>query len=126
FRDLQRHYRQIGTVYPTYFECPRVMGGSWGPNDPLVTRWAQIRQIKVLPRFDCQRRTTLHGMLTDPTARAVAIDQMITLVRTYGYDGVNVDFEGAEATDRDALTSFITTLASQLHAIGKRITVEVS
>ena len=21
FRDLQRHYRQIGTVYPTYFEC---------------------------------------------------------------------------------------------------------
>ena len=21
FRDLQRHYRQIGTVYPTYYDC---------------------------------------------------------------------------------------------------------
>jgi spore germination protein YaaH len=126
FLDLQRHYRQIGTLYPTYFECPRTVGDSWGPDDPLVTRWAQLRRIKVLPRFDCQRRTTLHQMLTDPTARAVAIDQMMTLVRTHGYDGVNVDFEGAEATDRGALTSFVTALASQLHAIGKQITVEVS
>ena len=27
FRDLQRHYQQIGTVYPTYFDCRRGDGG---------------------------------------------------------------------------------------------------
>ena len=26
-----------------------------GAEDPLVTRWAQMRQILVMPRFDCQR-----------------------------------------------------------------------
>ena len=36
FRDLQRHYRQVGTVYPTYFECREIRAGrSWA----TTIRW---------------------------------------------------------------------------------------
>jgi spore germination protein YaaH len=126
FRDLQRHYRQIGTVYPTYFECEKTQGALVGRDDPLVTRWAQLRRIRVLPRFDCQKPAALHSILTDPAVRAATMADLVGLVRRHGYDGVNIDFENGPATDRDALTAFVSELAAQLHAIGKDLSVEVS
>jgi spore germination protein YaaH len=126
FRDLQRHYRQIGTVYPTYFECHDPDAAVSGRDDPLVTRWAKLRRIEVQARFDCQRPVALHAILTDPAVRARTIARLVELVRSHGYDGINVDFENGAATDRDALTSFVGDLGARLHSIGKRVSVEVS
>jgi spore germination protein YaaH len=126
FRDLQRHYRQVGTVYPTYFECRVADGLVTGRDDPLVTRWSQLRGIAVLPRFDCQRPTTLHRVLTDASVRETVIASLVELVRRHGYDGLNIDFENGAASDRDALTAFVSDVAVRLHGIGKRLTVEVS
>ncbi len=126
FRDLQRHYRQVGTVYPTYFECEKTRGALVGEDDPLVTRWAQLRRIRVLPRFDCQKPAALHLILTDPSVRAATISGIVALVRKHGYEGINIDFENGPATDRDALTAFVSDLAKELHAIGKDLSVEVS
>jgi spore germination protein YaaH len=126
FRDLQRHYTQIGTVYPTYYDCYGPAGAIRGIEDPLVTHWAQLRRILVMPRFDCQRPDTIHQILTNSASRASTIAGLMNLVRTYGYDGLNLDFEAGYATDRDAFTSFSAALAQQLHAIGKRLTAEVS
>jgi spore germination protein YaaH len=125
FRDLQRHYRQIGTVYPTYFDC-YAPSQFQGADDPLVTRWSQLRRIAVMPRFDCQSPVRLHAILTDPATRAATISTLVSVVRDTGYDGLNLDFEAGYATDRDALTSFVGDLASQLHALGKRLSVCVS
>jgi spore germination protein YaaH len=126
FRDLQRHYRQIGTVYPTYYECEDPHGALIGRDDALVTRWAKLRRIRVLPRFDCQRPGALHAILTDGGVRAATIARIVELVRRYSYDGINIDFENGPATDRDALTAFVAELATRLHAIGKDLSVEVS
>ena len=126
FRDLQRHYRQIGTVYPTYFECRSADAAITGSEDRLVTSWARLRGIQVLPRLDCQRPTALHSILTQPDRRDATIATLVDLVRRHGYDGINIDFENGAATDRDALTAFIARLAERIHAIGKRLTVEVS
>jgi spore germination protein YaaH len=126
FRDLQRHYRQIGTVYPTYFECREPDAAVIGRDDRLVTRWAQLRGIQVHARFDCQRPAALHAILTDAKVKAATITRLAELVRVHGYDGVNVDFENGAAADRAALTAFVTDLAARLHAAGKRISVEVS
>jgi spore germination protein YaaH len=126
FRDLQRHYRQIGTVYPTYFECREPDAAVIGRDDPLVTRWAQLRRIRVHARVDCQRPAALHSILTNPAVRAATIARLLELARRHGYEGLNIDFENGAATDRDALTSFIADLAARLHAAGKELSVEVS
>jgi spore germination protein YaaH len=126
FADLQRHYRQIGTVYPTYFDCRRADAGIIGKDDPLVTRWAQMRKIAVLPRFNCQHGPTLNMMLRNPAVRETTMTNLVGLVQRYGYDGINLDFEAGFETDRDALTAFVAEIARRLHAIGKRVTVEVS
>ena len=126
FRDLQRHYTGIGTLYPTYFDCRAQDGAITGSDDPLITNWSQLRGILVLPRFNCQREGTLHRVLTDVAVRSATITGLVELVRDHGYDGINIDFENGAASDRDALTSFVSDLASRLHAIGKRLSVEVS
>jgi spore germination protein YaaH len=126
FRDLQRHYRQIGTVYPTYFDCRSSDGAFTGRDDPLVTQWSRLRRIEVHPRFNCQRPATLHRILTEPALRAATIARLLDLARRHDYDGVNIDFENGAAGDRDALTAFVSDATAQLHAIGKRLSVEVS
>jgi spore germination protein YaaH len=126
FRDLQRHYRQIGTVYPTYFDCRRADAGIIGKDDPLVTRWAQMRRIVVMPRFNCQHGPTLNMLLRNATVRERTLANLVGLVQTYGYDGINLDFEAGFETDRDALTSFVAELGRRMHAMGKKIAVEVS
>jgi spore germination protein YaaH len=125
FEDFQAHYTQIGVVYPTYFDCG-TGGQLLGRDDPLITGWARARGVKVLPRFNCQRTTVLHQILTDPNLRRAWLDGMVALVQQNGYDGVNVDFEAGAAADRAGMTSFITELASRLHGIGKLLSVAVS
>jgi spore germination protein YaaH len=125
FTALREHYERIGTLYPTYYECA-ADGSIAGGNDALVTGWAQLRAIRVMPRIDCQSSTRLHRILTDPATRAAVLASLGELAATHGYDGLNVDFEAGLASDRDALTSFVTELAAILHGQGKRISVAVS
>lgn len=125
FADFRAHYRQIGVVYPTYYDCT---GGAQleGEDDPLVTRWAQARRVGVLPRVNCQRTATVHAILTDQAVRTRWLDQLTALVADHGYDGVSIDFEAGPAADREALSTFVETLAGRMHAAGKRLTIAVS
>jgi spore germination protein YaaH len=125
FVDFRDHYRSIGFVYPTYFDCT-VDAGVSGRDDPLISRWAQARRVRVLPRINCQRTTTIHKILTDPPTRAHWIDALSALVDEHGYDGVSLDFEAGAATDRAVLSSFVADLAARLHANGKLLSIAVS
>ena len=126
FLDLQRHYTQIGTLYPTYFDCDSRDGSVKGDDNPAITSWAQLRRIRVLPRFNCQEPELLHRVLTDPVTRDSTIAALVELVRRNGYDGINLDFENGAATDRDALSAYVERLGDELHALGKRLAVDVS
>ncbi|MBV9213676.1 MAG: hypothetical protein JOZ25_08535, partial [Actinobacteria bacterium] len=125
FADFRAHYQEIGTVYPTYFNC--APDATWvGQDDPLVTQWAQARGVKVLPRMNCQNSALLDQVLNDANLRSQWIDNIVSLVQANGYDGTILDFEAGYASDRSAYTSFVTELASRLHAIGKLLSVAVS
>jgi spore germination protein YaaH len=125
FKDLQAHYMEVGTVYPTYYECNNT-GAFNGADVPLITNWARLRGIKVEARWNCQQTTTLHRLLTNPAARAALEAQMVSAAVASNWDGVNIDFEAGAAADRPYLTIFITELAAALHAQGKTLSMEVS
>jgi spore germination protein len=125
FRDFQAHYQEIGTVYPTYYECNSA-GTFLGNDVPLITSWARARGVKVEARWDCQNTTTLHFLLSSPTTRAALEAQMVNGAIANNWDGINVDFEAGAAADRNLLTTFITELATQLHAAGKTLSMEAS
>ncbi len=125
FEDFEAHYQQIGVVYPTYYNCGR--GGSiTGSDVPLVTEWAQARKVEVLPRLNCQEPTFEDEILNDPSVGQSMIEGLASLCRTYGYQGIQVDFEGAQPAERSPFTSFITALAEKLHSQGDKLSTVVT
>jgi spore germination protein YaaH len=125
FDDLQAHYQQIGVVYPTYFDCGR-QGLVTGKNDPLVTGWAQARQVAVMPRLNCQNPADENEILNEPSVQEKMINELATLGQTNGYAGFQIDFEGAQPSERNAFTAFITALAARLHAQGEKLSTVVT
>jgi spore germination protein YaaH len=126
FEALQRNYRRIGTLYPTYFQCKRNSTTVLGSDDSLVTSWAKLRRLPVMPRFNCQDPATLHLILTNPTAREASIAALMAIVRKHGYEGLNLDFEGGYADDRDDLTRYAHRIGRLLRAEGRKLSLEVS
>ncbi len=54
--------------------------------------------------------------LTNATAKQTFIDTIIALIQYRNADGVNIDFEGIPSSQRNNLTSFMTSLSTQLKA----------
>jgi spore germination protein YaaH len=125
FDDLQSHYQQVGVVYPTYFNCG-VGGEVTGQDDPLVTGWAEARKIEVLPRLNCQNVADEEQILNEPAARERMINELSALCEAHGYQGIQIDFEGASPAERNPFTAFITALAARLHAHGQKLSTIVT
>jgi spore germination protein YaaH len=125
FEDLEAHYQQIGVVYPTYFDCGSE-GKVLGQDDPLVTGWSLARKIAVMPRLNCQNPNDETQILTNAGFREKFIGGLVSLCEQYGYQGIQIDFEGAPPSDREPFTAFITELAARLHAIGDKLSTIVT
>ena len=55
-------------------------------------------------------------VLASPAAQQRAIDALVALAQTKGYDGIDLDWELIPVADRDAFSHFATDLATALHA----------
>ncbi|MGH2854816.1 MAG: fibronectin type III domain-containing protein [Solirubrobacteraceae bacterium] len=125
FFDLEAHYQQIGVVYPTYFNCGvggEVTGSDWS----LVTDWARARQVAVMPRLNCQNPVDEDQILNEPAAGQRMIDELAALCQNDGYQGIQIDFEGAQPAEREPFTAWITALAARLHAQGDKLSTVVT
>jgi spore germination protein YaaH len=123
--DLRAHARSVGVVYPTYFDCAVGNGALTGADVAPLTAYARSQQILVMPRFNCQDGATVHLILTDRAVRAATLSRLVAIARDRAYGGLNLDLENDGASDRQALTAFVATLAARLHALGKRLSVVV-
>jgi spore germination protein YaaH len=125
FADLQAHYRQIGVLYPTYFNCG-AEGVVLGRDDALVSEWARARKIEVMPRLNCQNPGDETTILTNLTVREKFIEKLASLCRELSYNGMQIDFEGAPPSDREPFTAFITQLAAVLHGQGDKLSTVIT
>jgi spore germination protein YaaH len=66
-----------------------------------------------------------HSAIGNWANRSRAVSSIANLVLTYGYDGVNIDFESVPYYDRAALTAFMKDLSQALRPAGKLVTISV-
>ncbi len=133
FADLRAHVGALGVVYPTYFEC--APGGVVvGAPNPAIDAYAAAHGLVEEPRFTCQDGAVVHRLLTLPALRARTLAQLVALAAGPSsaglaagptYSGLNLDLENDGARDRGALSSFMRALAARLHALGRRLSVDV-
>jgi chitinase len=64
--------------------------------------------------------------LIDPTARAATVRDLASLCATYGYDGIDVDWEFPDATTVDAWTSLLTELRTALDAVHPGLSISAA
>jgi spore germination protein YaaH len=125
FADLQRHAGAVGIVYPTFYECRAGSGALTGAAVPAIGGYTSARGLTVMPRFNCQDGPTVHRILTEPRRRAATL-AALTRIATQGSNrGVCLDLENDGPQDRQAMSSFVATLAAMLHARHRRLTVVI-
>lgn len=66
-----------------------------------------------------------HSILTDPEIREKVLEGIVKIVAEKNYDGINIDFEGIDPADREALSRFICDLSERLHGLGKELSIDV-
>lgn len=62
--------------------------------------------------------TAVHRVLTNERLRAKLVNDIVWLVRHYGYTGVNIDLEGIPTGDRWAFNAFLRTLDKKISPYG--------
>jgi spore germination protein YaaH len=123
--DLERHAGSVGIVYPTYYSCETPGGAVTGAPQAAIASYAAARGLRVMPRFNCQDGPTVHRILTEPARRAATLAALVRIATQGANRGVCLDLENDGAEDRQAMSSFVTTLAGLLHARHRRLTVVV-
>ncbi len=99
-------------------------------NKPLILSLARSNGVKVLPtiqnfgvsNFD---PTVIHSIINDPVARSGHVAEIVNLVVTEGYDGIDIDYENLAANDCIAFSAFITELGYALKQHQKLLSVTV-
>jgi hypothetical protein len=67
----------------------------------------------------------VRSILSSPGTQKRAIDSLVALAVTKGYDGIDIDWELIPATQRDAFSGFMAALATALHAHDRLLSVAV-
>ncbi|WFR71356.1 glycosyl hydrolase family 18 protein [Prescottella defluvii] len=111
-----------GTVAATEGSDPQADTG-------LATRLGDgdIRTIPTITNTTAGQwdRDTVARVLSDPDLRRAHVDALTALVRTHGFDGVQIDYENLLSADRAGFSSFIAELGTALHRIGSVLYVAV-
>ncbi len=69
--------------------------------------------------------TTIENLLSSTSKMDAAISEIVTLAKRYDMDGVNMGFEHVSPTMRSAYSTFLTKLATRLHAEDKLLMTTV-
>ena len=77
--------------------------------EPWVTLIAQAhaKHIRVVPTIMWSNSDAIHAILSSTTKRITLEDAITALVKTNGYDGIDIDFEGKKAADKDYFSTFL-------------------
>lgn len=97
-----------------------------GIDDPGRIALIRGRGGEVIPTiYDVNDGNALEAVLASPTAWARLIRSITDVLDTGGYDGIDIDFEHAKSSNRDAFTRFVVDLGREVKARGKVYSVTI-
>jgi spore germination protein YaaH len=124
--SLVRYEGIIDIIAPQTFGV-RADGVVHGAVDRAFLRSADRAGMRVMPLIHNPgfNQESIHGLLDDPAARAVAIDSMVAIGLRDRFWGWQFDFENFHVSHRDAMTRFYGEAAAALHAEGMMLSIAV-
>ena len=68
---------------------------------------AKAKKVRVIPTIMTSNGDLLHKLLSNQTKRIALEDRITMLVKTKGFDGIDIDFEGKHAADKTYFSTFL-------------------
>jgi spore germination protein YaaH len=126
WRSLVANADRIDIVGPQSLTVDS-LGIVYGTVDPLLTRLAREKRIRVMPLVVNEgfQQAPLHRLLADTVAQRRGIRSLVALCRQHDWWGIQFDLENISITDRDRFTAFYRRTADALHAEGRTLSVAV-
>lgn len=128
--DLESH-PQI-SEFNTFTDSITANGGVTGSLDTAAETYAQSTQRTAYVTVTNINSATgsFDGTMTSQILQnneetTTLIDNLTNLVNHTSFSGINIDFESLPTSDRALFSQFISELGQQLHAIGKKLSVDV-
>jgi spore germination protein YaaH len=84
---------------------------------------ARKKGVKVIPTIMWSDGAAIHATLSDTTKRKAHVDAIARTVKSQGFDGIDIDYEGKRAETRPYFSAFLTELNTALEKQGKNITL---
>lgn len=121
----------VNVVSPSFFSLTRGSNGEIYDNaedtGTEYIEWAHNNNYQVWAMFSNNSlKDTTSQILNDYEKRETMIENLMNLVEKYNLDGVNVDFENMNESDKDVYSRFLIELAPRLKKIGKTLSVDVT
>lgn len=91
-------------------------------NHASLTSMVHKAGQKVIPLIN---KTSSNTPLLDAATRQRAVENIYNMLVSNGFDGVNIDFEGMDASTRWGVTAFMRELAARLRPAGLLVTMAV-
>lgn len=122
---LQHYLPALTGIIPFWYQIES-NGTITGSTDPSVLRLAEQHKLWTFALVQNMAGQSVFGpLLNSPVARMRAIDNMLTLVESNGYNGVNLDWEGIGPSERHAFTTFVQQLSQTFHRHGYYVTLSL-
>jgi spore germination protein YaaH len=117
----------VDIVAPNWLDVTDSAGTVVDTTNQSFIDWAHTQGIRVTPMVSKKFSSGyIQTVLASPALRTKLINNLLSKVDKYGYDGLNLDFEGAGLEPfPGALTAFVQELANGLHKRGKLATIAV-
>lgn len=121
----------VNVVSPAFFSIMKGSNGEINDNAKEkgkdYIKWAHNNNYQVWAMFSNNSlKDTTSQILNDYEKREKMIENLIKLVETYDIDGVNVDFENMNESDKNVYSRFLIEIAPRLKKMGKTLSVDVT
>ena len=110
--DVLPHLNQLTEVNPFVYTIKS--DGTFADNASLDAEpWASFiisahaQHVRVIPSIMTSNSTLIHSLLSDSTSRVALEQRIVDLVNANNFDGIDIDFEGKSAADKDNFSLFL-------------------
>jgi spore germination protein YaaH len=117
----------LDVVSPTWFSLEDGKGNLKNIGDPAYVKWAQSQNIQIWGLFSngFEPKRTSEALSTYDT-RMKMIKQLLSYAQLYSLQGINIDFENVNLSDKEELVQFVREMVPLMHEQGLIVSMDVT
>jgi len=125
--SLKANIASLSHVSPYYYSLKPDGTIDTRNEQPTTTAFLRANGVKILPMLSTSvQHDAFHALLDTAAEQDRLVSVIAGLVISKGYDGIQIDFEGLNPTDRALLADFMRRLHERLAPLGKLTTMAVA